>query len=161
MENNPTPPASRTFCVWADRNRRVYQEVDAASPEEAYRLAKENPGGWQPCFEHEGSGYRLSNDVRDVETDETFTVGVVNHCKTCGSEIVETVNESAFREGECGPCEYRRYRSQPALLAACKGVTGLIYRDKRDTEQIDFNQYEAAERACEAAVTSTQHEHAA
>jgi len=118
MENTPTSPATRTFCVWADWNRRVYQEIDATSAEEAYRLAKENPGGWLPCIEHDDNGYRLSNDVQDAETNENVTVGGAQHCKTCGSEIVETVNETFFRDCECGPCEYRRYRSQPALLAA-------------------------------------------
>lgn len=38
------------------------------------------------------------------------------NCKTCGSEIVETINDSNFNEGECGPCEYQRYRSQPELV---------------------------------------------
>jgi hypothetical protein len=28
---------------------------------------------------------------------------------------VETVNDGSFREGECGPCEYGRYQSQPVL----------------------------------------------
>ncbi len=42
----------------------------------------------------------------------------IGHCKTCRSEIVETVNDSIFREGECDGCEYQRYRSQPALLEA-------------------------------------------
>lgn len=31
-------------------------------------------------------------------------------CRTCGSEIVETVNGSNFNEGECGPCEYAQYK---------------------------------------------------
>ncbi len=38
-------------------------------------------------------------------------------CKTCGSEIVETVNGSTFRDGECGMCEYTRYRT-PAETGA-------------------------------------------
>lgn len=56
--------------MWADCNRRVYQEVEAHSPEEAYRLAKENPGGWTFCAEHEDNGDALSADVQDVETGE-------------------------------------------------------------------------------------------
>ncbi len=39
-------------------------------------------------------------------------------CTTCGSEIVESVNGSNFGDGECGPCEYARYRSQPAIREA-------------------------------------------
>lgn len=39
-------------------------------------------------------------------------------CRTCGSEIVETVNDSLFREGECDACEYQRYKTQPELLEA-------------------------------------------
>jgi hypothetical protein len=39
-------------------------------------------------------------------------------CQTCGSAIVWDVNESNFVEGECGPCEYQRYGSQPKLLVA-------------------------------------------
>ncbi len=42
----------------------------------------------------------------------------LNTCKTCGSEIVETVNDGIFREGECDACEYQRYQSQPDLLDA-------------------------------------------
>ena len=42
----------------------------------------------------------------------------IGHCKTCGSEIVETVNDSQFGDGECNGCEYERYKSQPALLEA-------------------------------------------
>ncbi len=42
------------------------------------------------------------------------------YCTTCGSEIVETINDSCFNDGECGPCEYQRYRSQPKLLDACE-----------------------------------------
>lgn len=39
-------------------------------------------------------------------------------CRTCKSEIVDFVNESVFRDGECDACEYMRYRTQPGLLAA-------------------------------------------
>lgn len=39
-------------------------------------------------------------------------------CKTCGSEIVESVNDGVFRGGECDFCERLRYESQPVLLEA-------------------------------------------
>lgn len=42
----------------------------------------------------------------------------IGHCRTCGSEIVESVNDSLFREGECDVCEYQRYKSHEALLEA-------------------------------------------
>jgi hypothetical protein len=43
-------------------------------------------------------------------------------CETCGSEIVESVNDGVFRGGECDYCERLRYESQPLLLAACKAA---------------------------------------
>jgi hypothetical protein len=82
--NKKTSPAMKEFCVWADCNRRVYQHVVATGPDAAYRIAKENPEGWECCFGHEDNGYRLSNDVQDVETGENFAVGSATHCKTCG-----------------------------------------------------------------------------
>ena len=39
-------------------------------------------------------------------------------CKTCNSEIVWDINDSNFHEGECGPCEYRRYQVQPEFAEA-------------------------------------------
>ncbi len=119
---NPAP-AEREYCVWADCNRRVYQDVSASSPEQAYRIARKHPEDWQFCFEHEANGYRLSDDVQDVAAGEFLRVGPApRHCKTCDSEIVETVNDSLFRDGECNGCEYERYASQPKLLRACAAV---------------------------------------
>ncbi len=116
MATRNTTPATREYCVWADCNRRVYQKVAASSPEEAFRIAREHPEGWQFCFEHEDNGYRLSDEVQDTASGEFIRVGArARHCKTCGSEIVETVNDSLFRDGECNGCEYERYRSQPEL----------------------------------------------
>ena len=46
----------------------------------------------------------------------------IGPCNTCGSEVVDSVNEGVFRDGECEACEYERYRSQPALLEACDGL---------------------------------------
>jgi len=39
-------------------------------------------------------------------------------CTTCHSEIVATINDSGFGNGECNACEYRRFRTQPALIEA-------------------------------------------
>jgi hypothetical protein len=48
------------------------------------------------------------------------------HCTTCGSEIVATVNDGAFRDGECGGCEYQRYATQPKLLEAAKEALMIL-----------------------------------
>lgn len=54
------------------------------------------------------------------------------HCRTCGSDIVETVNDSVFRGGECDGCEYTRYRSQPALLQALERALPFIEQEITD-----------------------------
>lgn len=48
--------------------------------------------------------------------EEWISNNVPTQCSTCHSEIVSTINDSCFRDGECGACEYRRYASQPELL---------------------------------------------
>jgi hypothetical protein len=50
------------------------------------------------------------DETRDRECDQSTPIGGPTHCKTCASEIVETINDSNFHEGECGPCEYQRYK---------------------------------------------------
>jgi len=103
-------PATREFRVYA--TDVLYQDVEATSAEEALRIADEDP-----CFESCGSGLQLDHAVKDLNTDEFIRVGdAASHCKTCGSEIVVTMNDSNFNEGECGSCEYQRYTSQPSLL---------------------------------------------
>jgi hypothetical protein len=116
--NQQTSSSPKTFCVWADDVRRVYQHVDAVSAKKAYELAKRQPECWQPCDCHDTNGYRLSNEVQDLESEEFVRIDGDTHCKTCGSEIVETSNNNNFNEGECGPCEYERYTLVPKLLAA-------------------------------------------
>jgi hypothetical protein len=117
MKTSKTAPASKQYCVWADCIRRVYQDVEAASPEEAYRTARQRPDAWVFRIEHERNCYALSDEVTDLATWELLPVRgtPATPCKTCGSEIVETVNDSTFCDGECGPCEYERYQSQPIL----------------------------------------------
>jgi predicted RNA-binding Zn-ribbon protein involved in translation (DUF1610 family) len=44
-------------------------------------------------------------------------------CTTCGNEIVESANAGHFHDGECGPCEERRYRSQRDFLAVCRELS--------------------------------------
>jgi len=60
-------------------------------------------------------------------------------CRTCGSEIVETINDSNFHDGECGPCEYQRYTSQSDLLIALAKARGELisikmFKDHRSNE---------------------------
>lgn len=124
MTHDTTSPAPKTFCVWADSQRRVYQEVKAHSPEEAYRLAMEHPECWAFCAEHEDNGYVLSTEVRDIETGEYATVDEVKHCTACGSEIVATVNDGYFGDGECGGCEHRRYQAGSDSPASVPPVGG-------------------------------------
>src|SRR5436190_1950128 len=61
----------------------------------------------------------LSTSLLSIEWKEAAKKAI---CTTCGSEIVATINNSNFRDGECGPCEYNRYTSQAALLSACKAM---------------------------------------
>src|SRR6185312_8494803 len=126
MATHETGPAKRTYCVWADFVRRVCQHVEAESPMQAWAIAKEE-GAWDFCHERPAPDcYRLSDEVQDLETEAFHRVQGATHCKTCGSELVETINDGQFRDGECGGCEYERYRAQPALLKACEGANGAL-----------------------------------
>lgn len=111
-QSNKKPPAKKTFCVWADYVRRVSQHIEAASPKAAYNAAKRKHECWQPCDWHDNNGYRLSNEVQDLSTEEFIPIHGDKNCRTCGSEIAETINESNFPDGECGPCEHERYASK-------------------------------------------------
>jgi hypothetical protein len=117
MNKKPSPSAKREYCIWADYVRRVYQYVEADSPHSAYEIAKAI-GAWEPCDIHDHNVYRLSDEVQDLEAEEFVAVHGASHCRTCGSEIVATINDSVFRQGECDACERARYESQPALLDA-------------------------------------------
>jgi hypothetical protein len=117
MATNDTPPARRLYRVFADHIDRAYQEVEAESPKRAHEIASGQPECFESCFEHAGSDdYRLSGNVQDVATEEYHQVTETTHCTACGSEIVESVNESTFGDGECGPCECVRYRAARRLL---------------------------------------------
>ena len=158
METNQTSPAGKTYRVWADHVNRVYQEADAESPQRAYEIARDRPECWQNCDEFEDlNDYRLADDVQDVATRETFTVGGPRHCRTCGGEIVATVNGSLFGDGECGPCEYRRYISQPALLDAAYISLGFV----RSWEKEKGVRGPTFLRSTLESVTNDFHEHAA
>jgi hypothetical protein len=70
-----TSQAKRTYRVWADYTRRMYQEVKATSPQKAHEIARSHTENWEDCFECEDrDDYRLSPDVQDVATDEFITV---------------------------------------------------------------------------------------
>jgi hypothetical protein len=62
----------------------------------------------------------------------------VGRCRTCKSDIVQSVNEGVFRDGECEYCERRRYESQPLLLEACYAALELRCPDGDDHESGTF-----------------------
>jgi hypothetical protein len=66
------------------------------------------------------------DDAAMTAAEEWVRNNVPVLCKTCGGEIAETVNDSNFGEGECGPCEYRRYASQPLLVDAANLSLGFV-----------------------------------
>jgi hypothetical protein len=123
MATTETSPAKKTYRVWADHIRRMFQDVEAANPAEAQEIARGQPECWENCFEHEDRGdYRLSDEVQNTGTEKYHWIHDSTHCKTCGSEIVDDINDSHSRKGECGPCEHERYRSSsPAPVAPPAG----------------------------------------
>jgi predicted RNA-binding Zn-ribbon protein involved in translation (DUF1610 family) len=166
MATNETSPAKKTYCVWADEVRRVHQDVEADSPKHVYEIARRQPECWQRCQEHESNAFRLSNEVQDAATEEYVRIDGHTHCKACGSEIVETINDANFNEGECGPCVYRCSQSQPELLALVQAFRQECadqiqqYRDdlKEDfgdpddlQEQVDY--WTERRDQCDAAIT--------
>src|SRR5260370_535673 len=71
MTTIPNSSGKKPYCVYADSINRVYQDVEADSPQEAYTIAKDSRDGWQNCFEHEDSNnYRVSTEVQDLLTQE-------------------------------------------------------------------------------------------
>jgi hypothetical protein len=162
-EYSPSP-AKRTFRVWADDLQRVFQEIEAASPREAYELACDDRDNWR-CDEQDSNDLRVSTEVQDIETDETFAVEGYVRCRACGSEIVESINDSKFREGECGPCEYERYTSQPALVAlaqSCRDectdrIAQLLREDCCDADDLRdrIAHWKALRKRCDDVLRST------
>jgi hypothetical protein len=71
---NKSPAKRRKFCVWADDVQRVYQDVEAGSPTEAYAIAEEQPDNWISTDFHDNNGYQLSSDVQDLETGEFIRI---------------------------------------------------------------------------------------
>ncbi len=74
MTTNRTSPARRRFCVWADCVRRVYQHVDAENANQAHHIAMQQPERWEPCDPQDSNGYRLSDEVQDLQKEEFVTV---------------------------------------------------------------------------------------
>lgn len=146
MTTKQTSPARKTYCVWADHVTRVYQEVEAETPEQAHQLAWEHPESWRDCLDHEGNGYRLSSDVQLAGAEDYFTVVDVEHCETCGSEIVETVNDGNFREGHCGSCEYERYRWHAEIISALREAYDCLNQIPRTRLPEGGTSYEVASR---------------
>src|ERR1017187_2106417 len=60
MTTTNKSPAKRKYCVWADDTQRVYQDVEAANPMEAYAMAQEQRDDWISTDSHDDDGYRLS-----------------------------------------------------------------------------------------------------
>ena len=154
VENNPTPPAEKTFCVYADR--RVFQQVEAITPEEAHRLAQLYPGDFEPCS-HDIESFEMCPFVMDLESGEDVRVGSpAATCETCGSEIVETVNETFFREGQCGACEYARYAASGELLAAWEAIAHSdAFEDLDDDRRMSVSLTVGAFRRLRRAITLT------
>lgn len=116
MENSASSPAKSS----ADLPVLVREAIDAF---------------WEKIVEHfpEARGGDLSPErtIRlQLMAEEAVKEWIANNvsifCTTCHSEIVETVNASNFPDGQCGPCEYRRYQSVPLLLDAANASLGFV-----------------------------------
>lgn len=64
-----TSQAEKEYVVFGECMSPVSQTVRAKSPEEAIRIADENPDGWE-LPEFEDNEYGISGEVFDVEADE-------------------------------------------------------------------------------------------
>jgi hypothetical protein len=116
--NDDTPPATKTYRVWADHVRRMFQDVDAPDPQRAHEIARDRPECWEDCFEVEDrDDYHLSDEVQDIETEEYHRVCGATQGKTRDRGAVGTSNEGTFRQCGCGGCEHQSSHSKPALLA--------------------------------------------
>ncbi len=97
-------------------------------------------------------------------------------CKNCGSEIVEFSNEGVFDEGECGPCEYERYKNpktpgafftmveEDLHMVAEESFGRALTSDELRTAikcfENGINWHETAEIAVDFAVNDHSHENA-
>ena len=98
----------------------MFQDVEATTAEEAYQVADD-----EPIFEPCESCFTLSPNVKDLDADEITSVDTGrSHCKSCGSEIVETINDSVFLDGEC-PCESRRYQAHDGLVRIARSAANV------------------------------------
>jgi hypothetical protein len=83
-------------------------------------------------------------------------------CKRCHCEIVAMINDSLFGEGECGACEYLRYRTQPELLRltialrnACDDRISILEEEREkgmgdpDDVQDQIDHWKVLQRRCE------------
>src|SRR4051812_34723052 len=91
MKTKRPSTAKKEFRVIAETSRRVYQDVLAAGPKEAYEIASDNSDAWDSDTDVEDGDYRLWESVFDVEANELVPVpGLpVSPCETCGSEIAD------------------------------------------------------------------------
>ncbi len=148
MATNPTSPAERTcfqchrpavrddgrcrYCILeAEASEAFWAAIVRHFPEAKYGdLSPERTIRQRVANVNAIEEWISSNVPSDVDWDSrvgtNHRTDRAAHCRTCGSEIVETVNGSTFNDGECGPCEYARYTSQPVLLAAAFRAYGAL-----------------------------------
>ncbi len=158
MTTKRTPPANKAFCVWADYVRRVYQHVDARNPRQAHAIAKRQSGCWEPCDLCDTRTYRLSNEVQDLATEEFTSVRDPKCCRTCGSEIVESINGSNFHDGECGSCEYQGYRACGELIEALDELLAqTLDQDLAVGNELSDREEDARQRATSAIARAHGH----
>ncbi len=77
-------------------------------------------------------------------------------CRTCQCEIVETVNDGVFGNGECACCERLRYETQPELLEALDRVLDVtLDMDLAFGNDLDEREAEARDMAIAAISKAT------
>ena len=72
-------------------------------------------------------GVLSSESLPQIEMTNSPTSPAI--CLTCGSEIVETINDTNFRRGECGPCELACYMACGDLVQAATAAIDYIRQD--------------------------------
>lgn len=135
--NENTAPGEKTYLVWADS--RVFQQVDAASPQAAYEEAKRYPGDFEPC--NPGiTNMLLLPEVMDLDSGEHFRVGPTEP------------------EPEQGTLRRASQRLYDAINQFLTGFD-LSDCDMKDLEMA-MDDMEAAWRKADGTVPEQDHEHA-
>ncbi len=122
MATNESSPKEKTCfqCtrpVHGDDGRCTYCILEAEASEAFWEvIVKHYPQAKGGDLSPERTVRQRSANADAIE--EWISNNVPIYCSTCRSEIVSTINEGCFRDGECDACEYRRYRTQSPLLEA-------------------------------------------